>query len=207
MAKMVKCKTCGADIAKTAKRCPQCGAQQHIGALSVCVIIIVVTIVAVFAIALSGGNSPEKVNGASTGDNSASDLPKETAFAVGDVVALNNIEVAFVSCTESSGKGYYTPDSGNVFLFCEFAIENKSSKDISISSIMSFEAYVDDYSTSMSITGTLAADKGQLDGTVAAGKKLSGVMGYEVPADWKTLEIRFTPDFWSGNDITFIANH
>lgn len=207
MAKMVKCKTCGADIAKTAKRCPQCGAQQHVGALSVCAIIIVVTIVAVLAIALSGGNPPEKVNGASAGDNSTSDLPKETTFAVGDVVALNNIEVTFVSCTESSGKGYYTPDSGNVFLFCEFAIENKSSKDISVSSIMSFEAYVDDYSTNMSITGTLAADKGQMDGTVAAGKKLSGVMGYEVPADWKTLEIRFTPDFWSGSDITFIANH
>ena len=72
---------------------------------------------------------------------------------------------------------------------------------------MSFEAYVDDYSTNMSMTGTFAADKGQMDGTVAAGKKMSGVIGYEVPADWKTLEIRFTPDFWSGNDITFIANH
>lgn len=112
-----------------------------------------------------------------------------------------------MSCTQSSGEGFYTPDSGNVFLFCEFSIENKSSKDISISSIMSFEAYVDDYSTNMSMTGTLAADKGQLDGTVASGKKMSGVIGYEVPADWKTLEIRFTPDFWSGNDITFIANH
>lgn len=35
MGKLVKCKTCGADIAKTARRCPKCGAQQHIVALTV----------------------------------------------------------------------------------------------------------------------------------------------------------------------------
>lgn len=34
MAKLITCKTCGAQIAKTAKRCPQCGAQQHIVALT-----------------------------------------------------------------------------------------------------------------------------------------------------------------------------
>ena len=31
-------------------------------------------------------------------------------------------------------------------------------------------------------------DKNQLDGTVAPGKKMNGVIGYEVPADWKELE-------------------
>lgn len=200
MDKMTKCKTCGADIAKSAKVCPACGAKQK---KPVALIVIAVFIAIGIIGAALGGNSPEKVG--DTGTNSTA--PQQTEFAVGDVVSLKDIEVTFVSCTESSGKGYYTPDSGNVFLFCEFAIENKSNKDISVSSIMSFEAYVDDYSTNMSMTGTLAADKGQMDGSVAAGKKMSGVIGYEVPADWKTLEIRFTPDFWSGNDITFIANH
>lgn len=200
MDKMTKCKTCGADIAKSAKVCPACGAKQK----KPVVLIVIAVFIAIGIIgAALGGDSPEKVG--DTGTNSTT--TQQTEFAVGDVVSLKDIEVTFVSCNESSGKGYYTPDSGNVFLFCEFAIENKSSKDISVSSIMSFEAYVDDYSTNMSMTGTLAADKGQMDGTVAAGKKMSGVIGYEVPADWKTLEIRFTPDFWSGNDITFIANH
>ena len=49
-------------------------------------------------------------------------------------------------------------------------------------------------------------DRNQLDGTVAAGKKFKGVVGYEVPEDWKELEIRYTPDYWNGNDIVFIAN-
>lgn len=204
MDKMTKCKTCGADIAKSAKVCPSCGAKQKKPV--VLIVIAVIFAIGVIGAAL-GGNSPEKVGNVGTQSNTGSSVSQKTEFAVGDVVSLNDIEVTFVSCTESSGKDFYIPDSGNVFLFCEFAIDNKSSKDIAVSSIMSFEAYVDDYSTNLSMTGTLAADKGQMDGTIAAGKKMSGVMGYEVPANWKTLEIRFTPDFWSGNNITFIANH
>ena len=49
-------------------------------------------------------------------------------------------------------------------------------------------------------------NKNQLDGAVAAGKKFNGVIGYEVPTDWKELEVRFTPDFWSGKDIVFIED-
>lgn len=204
MDKMTNCKICGADIAKSAKVCPACGAKQKKPV--VLIVIAVIFAIGIIGAAL-GGNSTEKVGNVGTQSSADSSELQKTEFSVGDVVSLNDIEVTFVSCTESSGKDFYTPDSGNVFLFCEFAIENKSNKDIAVSSLMSFEAYVDDYSTNLSMSGTLAADKNQMDGTIAAGKKMSGVMGYEVPENWKTLEIRFTPDFWSGKDITFIANH
>lgn len=59
MAKLVKCKTCGQMIAKTANRCPHCGAQQHTVALSICAVIIVLTVVlCVMVIGSSGGSSP-----------------------------------------------------------------------------------------------------------------------------------------------------
>ena len=32
---------------------------------------------------------------------------------------------------------------------------------------------------------------------------MNGVIGYEVDPDWKEIEIRFTPDFWSGEEIVF----
>ena len=32
-------------------------------------------------------------------------------------------------------------------------------------------------------------------------------IGYEVPADWKELEIKITLDFWSNKDISFVAQH
>lgn len=48
--KIVTCKTCGKQIAKTAQRCPYCGARQHQGALTACYLIVIFTIIAIFYI-------------------------------------------------------------------------------------------------------------------------------------------------------------
>ena len=37
-----------------------------------------------------------------------------------------------------------------------------------------------------------------------SGKKLSGVIVYEVPSDWKELEVSYSPSFW-GKAMTFIV--
>ena len=68
---------------------------------------------------------------------------------------------------------------------------------------VSFEAYIDDYSTMLDLSATVSSNKNQLDGTVAAGKKMNGIIGYAADKGWQELEIRFTPDFWSGSDIIF----
>lgn len=210
MAKMIKCKSCGAEIAKTAKFCPNCGARQHVVALSICAVITVITIIGIIAIIVGSGDTPEKVgehnsSALSTSSASPSAPSEQTVFGVGDIVEMNDIKVTFVSCTESNGTRYYSPADGNVYVFCEFIIENDSTADIAVSSLLSFSAYVDDYATTMSLTGTLAADNGQLDGTIAAGKKMSGTIGYEVQKDWEEIEVRFKPDFWGGKSFKFAA--
>ncbi len=208
MSKMTTCKTCGENVAKSASVCPKCGAKlkrRH----PVIGIIIAIFGFCLLTSALSNfsDSEPKKVGDAENQQQTEQKEEQKTTFYVGDVVALNDIEVTFVSCKESKGKQFLEPDDGNVFVLCEFAIDNKSEKDIAISSIVSFQAYVDDYSTPMSLSATMSTDKQQLDGAVAAGKKMSGAIGYEVPKDWKELEIRFTPDFWSAKDITFVATH
>ena len=68
----------------------------------------------------------------------------------------------------------------------------------------SFEAYADDYALNYSLNALLdKQDSTQLDGTVASGKKMNGWIGYEVPADWKNLEIHFTDNVWSSNKFIF----
>lgn len=191
MDKMTTCKVCGASIAKSATTCPQCGAKQK-KRHPVLGIVIIIFGICMISAALNG-----------MGDNAGTE--KKT-FGVGETAELNGVSVKFDSCTESSGSQFNTPNVGKVFLLCEFSIDNQSDKDIAISSIVSINAYVDDYSTSLSLSALIATDKTQLDGAVAAGKKMTGVVGYEVPKDWNEIEIRFTPDFWSGNEITFIAN-
>lgn len=123
---------------------------------------------------------------------------------MGEKVELNDVTATLVSVSESDGGNYITPADGKVFVICEFEIENNSDKEISISSMLSFEAYVDDYSTTLSLTAVTSTGKTTLDGKVDAGKKMSGILGYEVDAGWQELEIQFTPDFWSGNEIKFV---
>lgn len=187
------------------------------------VLIVLLVLVIIGAIASQGEDDTPKVvdnSGAGTvtteankndtaNENTPTPEPtieEKTEFGVGETVELKDVLATLVSVTESSGGDFNKPSDGNVFVLCEFTIENNSSEDLIISSMLSFEAYCDDFSISQSIGGMLAkGDKGQLDGSIAAGKKMNGVIAYEVPTDWKELEIKFTPNVWSGKDITFIA--
>lgn len=133
---------------------------------------------------------------------------EDKVFTVGDTVALNNIEVTFIGVTESTGSDFLKPADGNTFVLCEFEIYNSSDEELSVSSMMCFNAYYDDYSCDLSISALSSkGDKAQLDGTVAAGKKMRGVVGYEIPTNWQVLEIHYTPSILSDDKIVFSANH
>lgn len=209
MGKMTKCKSCGAEIAKSAKTCPQCGAKQKNTLKTVAFVLLVIFLIGVFASIFGDSSDPELVQSSAQGtesgrsDNEKTDTETKTVFNVGETAALNDVHVTLVNVSENNGGNYMTPTDGNVFVVCEFEIENNSDTDIAVSSIMSFEAYVDDYSTSMNLSAMLSTNQKQLDGSVAAGKKMNGVIGYEVPSGWSTIEVKFTPDFWSGKDIAF----
>lgn len=169
---------------------------------------------------LAGGNDKE-VKDVTESKHSNTDQQKEvteepkeeaeekTEFGIGETAEQKNIQVTLLSATESQGSEFIAPDEGNIFLLLEFEIANNSDKDITISSIANFEAYCDDYSLNQDILGLQtpeAEGKNQLDGSVAAGKKMNGIIAYQVPSDHKTFEINVSPDFWSSNDIKFVLN-
>ena len=215
--KLTVCNTCGAEIAKSAKTCPKCGAKQKKGHPILKAIGIIFLALIVLG-AFGSVNTPKKVGDVSTTGTAqqttatskpvATNPPSKTKFGVGEKVELNNVVVTLLGVTESYGSQFNKPSEGNEFVLCEFEIENNSSKEITVSSIMSFNAYCDDYTLSYSLQALM--EKGnnqQLDGTIASGKKFKGVIGYEVPTDWKEVEIHFTPDFWTSKNIIFVANH
>lgn len=214
--KLKNCKVCGAEVAKSAKVCPHCGAKLKKGHP---VLIGILVFFAIIAIIGSSGDDdePKKVE-TSTPNQNIETTPTQTeqepevenksAFYVGETAELKGVNVTLARVTESAGSTYNKPTDGNVFVLCEFEIANNSNKEITVSSMMSFEAYCDDYTCTFSLGALMEkGNKNQLDGTVAAGKRFNGVVGYEVPTDWQELEIVFTPDFWSGKDITFVATN
>ena len=216
--KLKNCKVCGTEVAKSAKICPHCGAKLKKGHPILIGILVFFVLVAI--IGSSGDDDEPKKVETSTPTQNVETTPIQTeqepelekenksAFYVGETAELKGVNVTLASVTESTGSTYNTPTDGNVFVLCEFEIANNSDKEIAVSSMMSFEAYCDDYTCTFSLGALMEkGNKNQLDGTVAAGKKFNGVVGYEVPTDWQELEIVFTPDFWSGKDITFIATN
>lgn len=152
---------------------------------------------------LVGTDSNSKVNS----NNNSTSIDGKT-FKLGDSVEYKDVVITFVGVTESTGSDFNKPADGNVFVLCEFEIVNNSKEELAVSSMMSFSAYCDDYSCDYSIGALLEkGNKDQLDGSVAAGKKMKGVVGYEVPSNWKELEIQYTLDLLDSTKIVFIATN
>ena len=213
------CRNCGAELSGTAKVCPQCGskvppAKRPIYKKWWFWVIIVIIVLGIIG---AGSSGPKKVGENTPASNNAASQPDasgttntpaaESKFNVGDKVELNGIVASLDSVVENSGSAYNKPGDGNVFVLCTFTIENNSSSEINISSLVCFDAYCDSYACNYSLSAQLESSANQLDGTIAPGKKMNGSIGYEVPADWSELEIHFAPDFWVQKNIVFVATH
>jgi len=126
-------------------------------------------------------------------------------FGLGDSVQYKDIIVSFNNLTENEGGNYVSPADGNIFLLAEFTIENNSSDDLIISSLLSFKAYQDGYTLPSSFSAIMASGSAnQLDGTIAPGKKMNGIIGFEVPKDYRELEIDLQLDVLSSTKMVFV---
>jgi len=69
---------------------------------------------------------------------------------------------------------------------------------------LSFDAYCDDYACEYSFGAIMETSK-QLDATIASGKKYQGQIGYEVPKDWKKMEVKITTgsSWFSNKELEF----
>lgn len=142
MGKMCKCKACGAEIATSAKTCPQCGApNKKMGCLPtfLCVIVIFVAIIAVAAI-LGGGETPN------TPDNSGNTVSTNGENKAEDTVIIDNdqMKVTYQKVVDGEDLGV----SGAFYLWLK--IENKTEGEI-VASLT--DADVNGESVSMVMTG------------------------------------------------------
>lgn len=204
------CKHCKTEIPYGAKVCPQCRKKQKGGILK-WIIIVILVLGAIGAVAGSGGDeSPKKAESESSesknssGEQSKENQEEETVFKKGEVAELNGVQVSLTDYRESSGSDFNTPKEGNVFLMAEFEISNNTEEDLAISSMMSFEAYADDYKLDYSLGAMMEKEGSQLDGEIAAGKKMKGWIGWEVPQDYKNVEVHFTDNVWSNDKFMFL---
>lgn len=211
MAKLRTCKACGAQIAKSAKACPQCGAKQHTASRVVVTLLIILIIILFFAMCNSifskdPAETAKPINSAAPVDKTASST-ENPVYGIGDTLEMKKVRTTLIDVRTSRGSQYITPEDGNEYVVFELEIENSSDEEIAVSSLLCFNAYADDYKLEFSLSAMSQDKAQQLDGTIAAGKKIKGVVGFEAPVDWKTAEIHFKPSVWTGNEFVFTVQH
>ena len=209
------CKHCGKEISDDAKFCDGCGKSLTVASASddpkkkkkkkkhpILGTIIIIIGIFMFIGAFGSSNEPQKVSSSSPA--AVSDATEPPVYTVGDTLEMGNILVTMNNVSENTGSQFLAPTDGNVFVVCEFTIENNSDSEMAVSSLMSFECYFDDYAANLSLGATTSADgKAQLDGSVAPGKKINGVVGYEAPRDWTEMEIHFKSNVYSSKPFVF----
>jgi len=119
---------------------------------------------------------------------------QKKANAVGDTFKLGDLQYKINSVRVSAGGDYGKPKDGNTFLLIDTTVENQGTEDAIVSSMMSFklvnkEGRSQDYSIS-----ALMGANGKMDGTLAAGRKITGELGYEVSKTAQTYELEIISD-------------
>ena len=71
--------------------------------------------------------------------------------------------------------------------------EHGTGRDLTISTVVDFELRADGMSIPWSQGAALAAEPA-LDGTITTGRMAEGEVGWEVPAGWQSIELRYFPD-------------
>jgi hypothetical protein len=151
-------------------------------------------------------DTPQKEVSGQSGESTTQQTPENTkdTFGLNETAVFSDLKFTATEISESTGTDFFTPEDGNVFVGIKFTIENISSEDQSISSILLFDGYVDDVKCSYSLNASIVFDEGSLDGELAPGKKLVGWYSLEVPKDWKTIELDVQSSWLSSSSATFV---
>ena len=150
---------------------------------------------------VASGEPAEDVKGDKANDADAQQ--KEETFGMNEAAVFDDLKFTATDLEESEGSEYNKPEDGNVFVGVKFEIENISDEEHSISSVLLFNAYVDDVQCDDSFSADLAFDK-TLDGELAPGKKMIGYYSLEVPKDWKKIELDVQSSWLSASSARFL---
>lgn len=197
MAKLIKCKSCGNEIASNAKACPKCGAKNSKPFYKkIWFWVLVVIIIA--AIGGSGSNKPKLVSEDKPIVTKEEKSSKTEVFNIGDTIELDKFKITVNEVKTTNGSEFIKPQEGNEFLYVDATIENISDKEQTVSSVLMFKV-VDKDGRAMKQTIVENAN-GQLDGTIGPGRKMTGEYVVEVPKDATGLELQFDSSL-GGNQV------
>lgn len=132
------------------------------------------------------------------------DSNKVQKFKIGDTVEIKDYKVKVNKVSTSTGGKIIKPKDGYEFLKVDITLENISKESKAVSSILMFKVVdTDGRSYNQTITEN---QKGQLDGEVGPGRKITGEYIVEVPKGSKDLELEFDSSLLSSGQVIVDLN-
>lgn len=209
-AKMRNCKACGAEIAASAKTCPQCGARNKGLPLGITILIVILVIFGVIGCAVVSCTGlfvksvddavQETAKGSDIvgpdGKTLTGDAAKAPKFAIGSEITVGDITLKVDAPKNVKPGQYDTFKSGNAAVFHVTATNNGDSP-----------AYVSSGDFNLYVDGT-KVDEVYPSGVefivdqINTGKTAEGDMAFDMAAGSK-FELIYTPNFLTEQQITF----
>ncbi len=168
-----------------------------------------IVIIIIGGIIGSGSNKPKKVDSSAQvkqeQNQDKKDESNETkTFKVGDTIQTKDFKIRVNKVTTSNGSEYVKPEKGNEFVKVDITVENISKEEQNISSVLMFKVVdKDGRSCEQAITDN---QKGQLDGKVAPGRKMTGEYIVQAPKGQKGLELQFDSSLISNGQVIVTLN-
>ncbi|MEG2108136.1 DUF4352 domain-containing protein [Clostridium sp.] len=157
--------------------------------------------------AINASNKPKKVESTGTAQEQNKDSKKEDSiqtYKVGDTIEVKDFKVKVNKVSISNGGEVIKPQKGNEFVKVDVTVENISKEEQTVSSVLMFKVVdKDGRSCNQAITEN---QKGQLDGNVAPGRKITGEYVVEAPKGAKDLELQFDSSLLSSGQVIVKLN-
>ena len=135
-------------------------------------------------------------------------IEEEVTFTLGDTVINEDYTVTLESARIITDYDeYITPNENCEFLELCFVVENKTDDELFVHA-NKFETYVDGFvvEANDNFDAMLASGEELLSATLARGKKVRGVLCYELSKDWSELEIILDLDYGNDNEGTLVLS-
>jgi hypothetical protein len=133
-------------------------------------------------------NEPIKIGDLSTGNQTSSgdssEIPRETIFAVGDIISINETILVVLGWDQPPGGDFNPPDSGKEYLVVDLMIANQGDKSFNVSPAFQMTLKsVSGQKYNVNGKANIAAGSNTPGGELNPGEVVRGKVGFHIPKD------------------------
>lgn len=169
--------------------------RRYCSQIQYCLIVLLVPMM-IFLLGAGALTTQARTNSPQFEAQQTSAITQQKTYVLGETFKMGNLQYKINSVRTLDGEGIEVklPREGNTFLLVDVTIENLGSIDVEVRSMIGFKLRDQAGKRQTSSIGAILAVKDTLDGTIRAGEKMTGELGYEVLKGAQTFKLTVIRD-------------